>query len=205
MKALILLFLPLATILAAGPGIPLEGKFKEMAQDGVGKIWAVSAQDESSVVSLDGRRWLPSKIKGLPDGARLLRLQALVDRDVGCLWSANSDQDQWIVTRHKGGDSWLWTKFSAKLREPQMLGCSDGSMLLTERGPTLIKIPKDGGTVTHITIDTGSLIEPKKQSDGEVSKDFAVFRAMEDSLHQLWIWNPAREKQLYYPKKENGN
>lgn len=186
-----------ALLVAAGPGMILQGRLTDMARDGTGQIWAITSERSDALAVLEGESWIYRTVTALGDAIRAQSLQSLVDGSVACLWSDPTEENQWLVSRHKGGDSRRWAGFRGSLREPRVLGCADGSVVITERGRHVVRIPPDGKNARVITLPDEVFIEPKKQQDGSVSKDHAPIRAMEDGSHQVWLWCPEKQKRAY--------
>ena len=171
-------------LLASGGIRAAEVQFDQIAQDGQ-RVWASSVTKRGQIAQRNGANWDAVEVVELRDLAPI-RLLALRDGSLACLWKSDDEKTR-AVSWHRAEKESACFRFSAKLKEPLLLELRDGSIVITESGPTVIQVRPDAGARV-MTIPEKLFLPPKKKNEsGDVN--YAPVRALEDGAARVILWS----------------
>ena len=169
-----------------------EQKFEDFASDDTGRIWAAPRDRAQEIAAFraDGKGQLLG-VRGIPTGARAWRLMRLPDGWVACLWRDSTAAERYAVTLHRGETTRVWAAFDGKLNEPRMLGCRDGALLITEKGPRVIRLTKGSAAAQSLTLPDALFHMPPKAPGASDERYYSPVCALEDEQQRVWLWSYA--------------
>jgi hypothetical protein len=138
-------------------------------------------------------------VAGIRDEFRPRVAQRLDSGEIACFWS-DSAQREAAVTMHSGGKSWLRAAFAlpVTLANPRILGCSDGSLVITSEGVTVVQIPPGASEPKIMTLPDELFHPPKKVMTGQGAfRHYYPILAIEDKLHHVWLYSYALTEDNY--------
>ncbi|MEO8350496.1 MAG: hypothetical protein ABI680_02125, partial [Chthoniobacteraceae bacterium] len=183
----------LGLMICGGGGRAADVSFDQLTQDANGDIWASSLSRKGNFARRDGEGWQWMPVAELHD-ATPVSLLALRDGSLACLWNGDGGETG-ALSRHHQGEAPASLRFAATLKEPHLLERRDGSVVITERGPTVIQAKWDAGArVSKIPDDL--FRTPPKQNDSK-ERSYAPIRVLEDERQQLLLWSFALEQSDY--------
>ncbi|MEO7317489.1 MAG: hypothetical protein ABIZ56_00725, partial [Chthoniobacteraceae bacterium] len=186
------LWLTIAVLLTGNRGFAGDS-FDDLAQDGRGVGWAISSSRSGHLARRNGAQWEWVSVDELRD-VRPVRLAALRDGAMACLW-VSGDEKTGALSRHREGEPPDIVRFAVKLKEPRLLERRDNSLVMTERGPTVIQV-RWGEEAGIITMPEELFRKPTKQSESN-ERSFAPIRALEDADGRLYLWSFALDSSEY--------
>lgn len=162
-----------------------------MEQDDTGRVWAIQpgANRGGGLARLKGTEW---QNESVPQVGQLVAkyLATLSDGSVACLWGGatiwNGNQTSSALTRHSGDRAPVVTLGLPGLREARILARSDGSLLITETGPSLVLVSRTG-EAKAITIPEEFF--HNKNGDSKSQPTYLPICALEDDAHRVWLWS----------------
>jgi hypothetical protein len=158
----------------------------ELVRDGAGRLWGLTSE---GLAWLEGDAW-PSQTDEALQGATPHNLTALRDGSVACLWTWQPGAGQKsALTRHKGESAQRITEIPVTLVEPLLLERADGSLLITEKGLSVVEISQQGAV--RVTTIPRELFQRKREGGPDEPFANQVVRATEDAHHRVWLWTNA--------------
>jgi hypothetical protein len=180
-------------VLTASAAVETETRIHALAQDRPGAIWGISRDKAGGIYVRGESGWNARAIIGV-ESLRPHAIEATPDGLFVCLW-LSPDGTQGAFTRHRGDDTPTVVHFEAKLREPRLLLCADGSAIVTERGPTVVTLDA-AGTAAQVRTLPGELFRPATRGDAQ-ERNYAPTRAVQDAAGRLWLWSFALDTSDY--------
>lgn len=182
-------WLPLIWILAAAL-VPASAQehFPGLAQDGTGRVWSIPPGVPQSLSRLKGADWQTEQFTEV--GKLVAKsLTALSDGSVACLWGmAWNNPGGSALSRHRGDRPAVVTTGLPNLKEPRLVELSDGTLVITESGPSLVLVPKKGD-MRVLTIADDLFHHTQKEYNDQ--RQYQPIYAVEDGAQRLWLWSNA--------------